>query len=59
MVPWHLGVLVDEHERVGDVVVAHVHDRGPDPVPEAMLHGAHDRRHGAIALRRGLNAIQT
>ena len=33
----YLGVLVDEHECVGDVVVAHMDDAGTYPCPDASL----------------------
>ena len=33
----YLGVLVDEHERVGDVMVAHMDDAGAYPCPDASL----------------------
>lgn len=33
----YLGVLVDEHERVGDVVVAHMDNARPYPCSDASL----------------------
>ena len=48
----------DEHERIGDVVIAHVDDGGADPGADAALRAVEDGVHHARRLRRGLDAVQ-
>ena len=43
----HLGVLVDEHEGVGHIVVAQVDHRGAHPAAQALLAPVQDAVHGA------------
>lgn len=42
-VPRNLSIFVNEHERVRDIVVAHVHYGRTNPIAKASLHGAHNR----------------
>ena len=48
----------DEHERVWDVVVAHVYDGRADPRADAALGAVEDRVHHARRLGRRLDAIE-
>mmetsp|Transcript_5681 Transcript_5681/g.21433 ORF Transcript_5681/g.21433 Transcript_5681/m.21433 type:complete len:325 (+) Transcript_5681:30-1004(+) len=57
--PRHLGVLVDEHEGVGDVVVAEVHHAAAHPVTELGLAPREHLVDRLVRLRRRLHAIQT
>ena len=54
----HLGVLVDEHESVGHVVVAQVHDAAAHPLPQALLAAPQDGAHHLAHPRRLLHPVQ-
>ncbi len=54
----YLGVFVDEHESVGDIVVAQVDDRGADPVADALLAAPQDGMHEALHVWGLLHAVQ-
>ena len=53
-----MGGLTDEHESVGDVVVAHVDDGGADPGTDAPLCAVQDGVHHARGLRCCLDTVQ-
>ena len=53
-----MGELTDEHESVGDVVVAHVDDRGPDPGTDAALRTIQNSMHHARRLWCSLDPVQ-
>lgn len=58
VVPRNLRIFVNEHESIGDVVIAHVNYGGTHPGAHALLHRADDCHRGTVALRRMLHAIQ-
>ena len=51
--------LTDEHERIGDVVIAHVDDRGANPGAYARLGTVQDGMHHPRRFRRRLDPVQT
>ncbi len=52
-------VLVNEHERVRDVVVTHMNDRLADPRANGFLGAMEDGVHHAGSLWGGLNPVET
>ena len=55
----HLRVLVDEHEGVGDVVIAKVDNAAPDPATQFPLTPSNNRAHSSADVPRALHALHS